>query len=266
LSEPRPIILKIGGSVITDKNGELAPHTEVIDRLAGEIQKANVKSLVVVHGGGSFGHPTAQKHAIKDGYKEDAQKMGFSETHHVMTVLNGLVMDALVWHVVPAVSVSPSSCIITENGRIRSFEDTPLRMMLNMGFYPVLFGDAVLDTKMGFTVLSGDQLVSALATSLKTERVIIGVDVDGIYDADPKVKKAAKMIDHLTLTELRSLQGILGKSTACDVTGGMFGKMTELVPAIEHGTQVSVVNATTAGNVYRALAGERVRGTTIQKE
>src|SRR4030043_878153 len=105
MSKAKPTILKIGGSVITDKNGELAARTEAINRLAEEIARANVKNLIIVHGGGSFGHPTAQKYGIKEGLKEDAQKVGFAETHHVMTVLTGLVMEALVGHKTPAIAV-----------------------------------------------------------------------------------------------------------------------------------------------------------------
>ena len=118
MTETKTTILKIGGSVITDKDGDLAARTEVINRLAEETQRANLKNLIIVHGGGSFGHPTAQKYGIKDGLKEETQKLGFAETHHVMTVLNGLVMDALVWHNIPAVSVTPSSCVVTENTNI----------------------------------------------------------------------------------------------------------------------------------------------------
>ena len=65
----KPIVLKLGGSVITDKNGELAARTEVINRLAEEIALARKESLIIIHGGGSFGHPTANKHAIKEGLK-----------------------------------------------------------------------------------------------------------------------------------------------------------------------------------------------------
>ena len=114
MNEAKPVILKIGGSAITDKTGELAAKTEIINRLAEEIKRADLDNLIIVHGGGSFGHPTAAKYGIKDGYKEDpTQKLGFAETHHVMTVLNGLVMDALIWHEIPAISIAPSSCIIT---------------------------------------------------------------------------------------------------------------------------------------------------------
>jgi isopentenyl phosphate kinase len=267
LSEPRlDTILKIGGSVITDKNEELAARTQEMNRLAGEIHKADARNLAVVHGGGSFGHPSAQRHAIKDGFKQDSQKIGFSETHHVMTVLNGLFMDSLICQNALAVSVTPSSCMLTENGRIKHFEDTPLRILLKLGFIPVLYGDAVFDTTLGFTILSGDQIVSTLATRFGARRIIIGVDVDGLYDADPKALKTAKMFKHLTLDELKKLQNNLCKPTGCDVTGGMLGKISELVPAIEQNIKVDIVNATKPNLIYKSLRGEQVEGTIIRKE
>jgi len=262
----RLTILKVGGSVITDKDKELDAKTQVMNRLAEEIRQANVQNLIVVHGGGSFGHPTAQKYDIRAGLKEENQKIGFAETHHLMTVLNGLFMDSLVWHNIPAVSITPSSCITTENGRIRRFEDAPLKMLLNLGFIPVLYGDAVLDTKSGFTVLSGDQVVSALAIRFDAQRIVVGVDVDGLFSGDPKVEKNPRLFTHLTLEELRKLSDKIGKPSACDVTGGMPGKVMELLPAIEHGIPVTIVNATKPNYIYKALRGEKVEGTSIEKE
>jgi len=265
MSEAKPVILKIGGSVITDKNGELAARTEVINRLAEETQKAGVKNLIIVHGGGSFGHPTAQKYGIKEGLRDEAQKVGFAETHHVMTVLNGLVMDALVWHSVPAFSMAPSCCVVTENGRIKLCDDTVLKSLLKMGFVPVLYGDAVLDAKLGFTVLSGDQLVAYMARKFGASKIVIGVDTDGLYDADPKVEKNAKLYSRLTLSELEKVKSKLGGSTASDVTGGMLGKISELIPAVAQGIPVVMVNASKTNRVYKALTGEKVEGTVIEK-
>lgn len=266
MSEVKPTILKIGGSVITDKNGELAAHTEVINRLAEEIQKAKLQSLVIVHGGGSFGHPIAQKYGIKEGLREEKQKVGFTETHHVMTVLNGLVMDSLVWHNIPAISVTPSCCIVTENGRIKTFEDAIFRSYLKMGLVPVLYGDATLDRKLGFTVLSGDQIVSHLAKKLHAKKIVIGVDTDGLYDTDPKEDKNAKLYSHLTIAEFEKIKAKLGGSTAADVTGGMLGKVYELMLAVELGIPVKMVNAAKPNHVYKALVGEDVEGTVIEKE
>jgi isopentenyl phosphate kinase len=265
MSEAKPIILKLGGSVITDKNGELAAKTEDINRIAEEIKRSNTESLVIVHGGGSFGHPTAQKYGIKDGLKDPSQKLGFSETHHVMTVLNGLIMDALVWHEIPSLSITPSSCVVTENGRIKHFDETVLRRCIQMGFVPVLYGDAVLDEKMGFTVLSGDQLVAYLAVKLNAEKIVIGVDTDGLYEADPKVDKNAKPYLRLNLDQLKRVQAKFGKAQTTDVTGGMAGKIAELIPAVEAGISVQIINATRNLRVLRGLTGERIEGTIIEK-
>jgi isopentenyl phosphate kinase len=264
MNEMRTTVLKIGGSVITDKNGDLAAKTEVINRLAEEIAKANLKNLIVVHGGGSFGHPIAQKWALKNGYKEPAQKLGFAETHHVMTVLNGLVMDALIWHEVPAVSVAPSCGFVTEDGRIKSSECTLVERMMKMGFTPVLYGDATLDDKLGFAVLSGDQLVTYLALKFNACKIVMSIDCDGLYDVNPKIDKNAKLYSHLALKELREIQGKLAKPTAADVTGGISGKVNELIPGIEKGIPVSIVNGTKPSRVYRALIGEEVEGTVIE--
>jgi len=266
LNDAKPLILKIGGSAITDKTEELAAKTEIINRLAEEIKRADLDNLIIVHGGGSFGHPTAAKYGIKDGYKDDpTQKLGFAETHHAMTILNGLVMDALIWHEIPALSVAPSSCFITENGKIKYFDDSILQAMAKMVFTPVMYGDAVLDEKLGFTVISGDQLVAYLAIKYKAQKIVIGVDTDGLFDSDPKTNPNAKPYKHLTLAELKEIQPKLGKAAGADVTGGMAGKIAELIPAIEQGVHVTITGATKGSSVYRALTDQSVLGTEIEK-
>ncbi len=266
MSEKEITILKIGGSVITDKKGELAARTEVINRLSEEIQKANIKNLVIVHGGGSFGHPAAKKYGIKAGLKHEGQKVGFAETHHVMTVLNGLVMDSLVWHNIPAISIAPSCCIITENGRIKTFDYKIIETYVKMGFTPVLYGDATLDEKLGFTILSGDQIVAYLAIKLGASKIVIGVDTDGLYDADPKIESNPKLYTHLTLIKLKKVQNRLSNSISPDVTGGMPGKVAELIPAVEKGIPITMVNAGKANRTLKALTGAKVEGTLIEKE
>jgi isopentenyl phosphate kinase len=266
MNDARPIILKLGGSAITDKTAEASPKTQIINRLAEEIKRADLDNLIVVHGGGSFGHPTAAKYGIKDGYKEDpTQKFGFAETHHMMTVLNGLVMDALIWHEIPAISVAPSSCVVTEDGRVKFFDETVLKSMAKLIFTPVMYGDAVMDEKLGFTVLSGDQLVAYLAIRYKATKIVVGTDTDGLFDSDPKTNPNAKPYKNLTLKELKEIQPKLDKAPGTDITGGMAGKISELIPAIEAGVHVTVTGATKGLSIYRALTDQSVLGTEIEK-
>jgi len=266
MNDVRPVILKLGGSAITDKTVEACPKNEVINRLAGEIKRADLDNLIIIHGGGSFGHPTAAKYGIQSGYKDDfTQKFGYAETHHMMTILNGIVMDALILHENPAVSIAPSNCIVTENGKIKNFDETVLKAMSKLSFTPVLYGDTVMDEKLGFTILSGDQLVTYFALKYNAEKIIIGVDTDGIFETDPKADPEAKPIKHLTLSELKMLQPKLGKATGTDVTGGMGGKIAELIPAVEAGIPITVTGATKSLSIYRALTDKSVLGTVIEK-
>ncbi|MDH5664413.1 MAG: isopentenyl phosphate kinase [Candidatus Bathyarchaeota archaeon] len=261
----KPTVLKLGGSVITNKEKPLTPNLPAIERSASEISRANVSRLVLVHGGGSFGHPIAKQYSIEEGYRDQPQIMGFSKTRQAMTTLNKLVVDSLIQHNIPAVTVQPSSCTITKQGRINVMEERPLRKLLEMGFVPVLYGDAVLDSDKGFAILSGDQLVSSLATRLEAERIIIGIDVDGLYTLDPKTDPKARLIKHITPHELRKMQHKIGKARVTDVTGGMLGKVLELMPAVEKGIKVIIANAAKPSNVYKALKGESVVGTVIER-
>jgi len=260
------IVLKLGGSVITDKEKPMTPNIDAIERLAKEIADAIVERFIIVHGGGSFGHPLAKQYKIKEGYEKPSQIEGFSKTHQAMLELNKLVVDALIQHNIAAFSVSPSSCIVTKAGRIQIFYDSTLTRLMDTGFVPVLFGDAVLDNNKGFTILSGDQLVSALAVRLKASKIIIGVDVDGLNTADPKTDTSAQLISHITLRELKTLLRNIEEAKVTDVTGGMLGKILELMPAVKADIPTTIVNATKEGNIYKALRGEKVVGTLIEKE
>ena len=134
-----------------------------------------------------------------------------------------------------------------------------------MGFVPVLYGDAVFDSEKGFAILSGDQLVSSLAIELGADRIIMGMDEDGLYTKDPKRDRLVPLFDHLSLEELKSLKHTIEETEETDVTGGMPRKMLELIPAVEHNIQTMIVNATEHLRVYKALKGEKVRGTIFEK-
>ena len=78
-------ILKLGGSVVTLKDRPRTPNTEAITRLATEVATAGPRRLIIVHGGGSYGHPLV-RHSLS-GYKSSNQLAGFSLTHQAMVEL-----------------------------------------------------------------------------------------------------------------------------------------------------------------------------------
>ena len=103
-------ILKLGGSVITDKSKKYSFKKEVVNRLSAEIKKAN-KELIIVHGAGSFGHILAKEYDLNSGYKNDKQLQGFSLTHAMVQKLNTMVLDSLHEHGIAAVSIPPHAVL-----------------------------------------------------------------------------------------------------------------------------------------------------------
>lgn len=258
------MVLKLGGSVITIKEKPMTADLGNIQRLAEEIAASGPRRLVVVHGGGSFGHPVAERYGIAEGFTSREQALGFSETHLAMVVLNSLIVEALVGLAVPAISVTPSSFLVTDGGRIGVSDFDVVRRLVDGGIMPILYGDAVLDRSRGFSILSGDQLAVRLSVELGVSRLVFAVDVDGVYTSNPKLSTDAKLIERLSLERLREMVDVGGALTT-DVTGGMLGKVSEAAVAVEAGVEVLIVNASRPGVILKALRGEPVTGTFLTR-
>ena len=264
------IILKLGGSVITRKDS-LTPTLDSnnLTRIAREISDSSHNKLIVVHGAGSYGHPYAKEYAIGSEIKSTQEltrkKMGFSKTQNSVKNLNALVCQHLLEQEIPTVSIQPSSFIKTQNKRIISADLDLISKYLDLGFVPVLYGDVVLDmdTKIKMAVLSGDQIIKYLAENLKPEKVILGSDVDGIYNKDPKKHPDAHLIKVVTSHE--DLESTDTTQTV-DVTGGMGGKLGELLEIAKIGIESEIINANHDNNIKRALNGEKGIGTLIRNE
>jgi len=220
---------------------------------------------VIVHGGGSFGHPVALKYEIAEGYESRRQLMGLSLTHRAMEKLNAHVIDALQKVGIPAIAIQPSACAVVNEGRIIFMELAPVRKLLELGLVPVLYGDAMPDLGKGMSILSGDQLVVHLAKDLGAERVILGADVDGVHTIDPKKDKEAKLIPEITPTNWLEVEKSLGRPDGPDVTGGIANKIKELLTLAERGVEAEIVNAMKPNVLKRAILGEHGLGTKIRK-
>ena len=257
-------VLKLGGSVITAKDEPMTADQDNVMRLCEEVKAAWPMPLIIVHGGGSFGHPVASKYGIAEGFTSQRQVPGYARTHQAMVMLNSIVVDALLDLGVPAVSVTPSSFITTSDGRIDAVDFWIVGRLVVRGILPILYGDAVLDRRRGFCILSGDQLAVRLATELGASRLIFGVDVDGVFTSNPKLAPDARLIKRLPLEKLEGFIKI-GRALTTDVTGGMLGKVSEAREAIEAGVEVQIVNATKRDVILKALRGEPVTGTILTR-
>lgn len=255
------IILKLGGSLITDKTRQFRVRSGVLKRLADEIKEGVKGELIIVHGGGSFGHPVANKYRLQDGFNNKEQIEGIVLTRKAMGELSRNVINAFHEHKLPVVAIQPSANITCKKGRIEDINTEVIKRFLELDTIPVLFGDVVIDKDIGFCILSGDQITTSLAEKFKADRVIFAADVDGIYDRDPKKFGNAKLIPKIASTDKDILNSL--KTQEGDVTGGIKGKLKEIIALAEKGVPSQIINATVPGRLKKALSGEKVTGTLI---
>jgi isopentenyl phosphate kinase len=262
------IILKLGGSVITKKEAkEPTINYDNLNRIAGEIASSSFDKLIIVHGAGSFGHPFAREYSIGSKIKDEDdfnyKKLGFCITQSWVKKLNSIVCESLREKEVLAVSIQPSSFIITNNKRIYSCDLNLINKYLELGFVPVIYGDVVvdMDESIKICVLSGDQIIHYFGENLKPYRVILGSDVDGIYTKDPKKYHDARLLETVSSCEDLSAEGSLN----VDVTGGMNGKLLELLELAEIGVESEIINAGREGLIKKALNHETGIGTVVKK-
>jgi isopentenyl phosphate kinase len=256
------IILKLGGSLITDKSKQFVVRADVLERLAEEIKEGSEEELIIVHGGGSFGHPVASKYNLQDGFKNKEQIDGIVETRKAMNELSRSVINAFHEQKLPVVAIQPSANITCKAGRIEDMDTGVIKKFLELGTIPVLFGDVVLDKELGFCILSGDQIVTFLAENFSADKVILAADVDGVYDKNPQKFDDAKLITEIKSTKADILDTL--KTRDGDVTGGIKGKIEELILLAKKGVPSQVINAMEPGRLKKALKGEEVTGTVVR--
>lgn len=245
-------VMKIGGSILTDKSSPGAARLEEIERVAEEIALMP-EGLVLVHGAGSFGHIPAKRHGLPERFSPE----GLLETHRSVVRLNDLVVEALGRAGVAPIPVHPLSCTLLRSGRIEHLSIEPLVEMLREGMMPVLHGDVAMDAVRRAGIVSGDQLVTYLARALRAEIVAVGSDVEGVL-------LSGRAMREITRSDLGLIDGALGGSAGVDVTGGMRRKLLELLDLADDGFSSVIFDASKEGNIIAALRGDHV-GTLIRR-
>jgi len=258
LERPPPVIVKLGGSVLTRKRRVEALRPKVLHRLAAELA-ASTAPVIVLHGAGSFGHPGAQRFGLakppEPGRSPEERRRGAAIVSAEVRRLHLEVLRALVaagdrpWSV-PAATVAANRA-----GRLDALDLTPFRSSLSAEMRPVSFGDVVPDTEWAHSILSADAIAVELVRRLGVRRVLFLSDVEGIYDPAPSAKR--KVVEEVSEGLVARLKP---ESSGPDVTGGIRGKAESMLAISALGADAGLISGLKDGSLSRALRGERVFG------
>ncbi|MCK4758377.1 MAG: kinase, partial [Thermoplasmata archaeon] len=178
------ILVKLGGSAITDKSKELTARVDVISRLTKEIADSGKKCLVI-HGAGSYGHIKAKKYCLKEGTGHPEYRQGIIDVQMDVRILNGLVVDAFHAAGMPVASIPAGAMAVFEDGELVELPANVFRHYLDIGITPITFGDVVVDRSRGVCICSGDDIMLHLARELGIKKCLFVTSEDGIYPDYP---------------------------------------------------------------------------------
>jgi isopentenyl phosphate kinase len=272
------VLLKLGGSLITDKTRPYTPLLDVMDDLARQLATA-VRTqpelrLLIGHGAGSFGHVAASEYKTREGFprpsplthrerdtNEDNYWKGFAEVWYQASALNRYVMEALHKAGLRTIALPPSGSVIASDGQVSVWETTPIRMALAAGMVPVIFGDVVFDEVRGGTILSTENLFSYLVKAMAPDRVLLAGLEEAVWEDFPA---RTRRIERITPESFEEIKHGVGASAAADVTGGMEAKVREMLDLVQEnpGLKIQIFSGTQPENLVRGLLGETL-GTEI---
>lgn len=262
----RIILIKLGGSLITDKSRPYTAKPQVIRRLAKEVKYCWDKGyrFLIAHGGGSFPHTSALKYKTAEGLKDGESVFGLAVVQQDAFAINRIVNKIFLEEGLPVLSFIPSSFSFAENGKLLELFVNPIIQALEIDALPVVFGDVILDKKKGCCIFSGettlDNLIgSLLKGGLKIEKVIQVGNTDGVYD------EKGKTIPEISPTSFKTIKKSVSSAKTVDVTGGMLHKIEESLKMAKKGIDCLIISGEKKKALLKAILEEPVQGTLVTR-
>jgi len=254
------IVIKCGGRVLLDP--------DLFNNFINDITILKKLELtpIVIHGGG-----LRIKKKLDELNIETKFIMGLRVTDEkvikivedVMIEFNKEIVDALEKKMCKAksVTIKENNVIYVEQknkelgyvGKITKVNDKLIKNLIKENFIPVI-SPMGLDEKKQIYNINADTAAGALATSLKSRRLMLMTDVEGVYD------KNKKLISEIKSTEAEKL---IYDETISD---GMIPKIRTCINAVNNGVRgVVVIDGRKPHSILFELFSDKGSGTLIRK-
>lgn len=244
------ILIKLGGSIITNKEKPLSPRKKVVENIAKNLKKIN-EPIIIVHGGGSFGHYWSVKYDMHTKPKK-YDMHGVAIVKNSMIDLNKIILNAFVKSNLNPYSLPPTDFMSGNNPVVKKVKE--IEKIAKAGLIPITYGDALWYGNNKTYILSGDKIMTHLAKILKPRLVIFALNEDGLY-SDLKTRKL--------IYELKGENPKISENKM-DVTGGMTRKVDEAIIIAKSGMNVFFVNGNKPKRIVKAVKNRRYEGTLFR--
>lgn len=245
------ILIKLGGSIITNKERPLSPRIATIKKIVKQLKKIR-EPIVIVHGGGSFGHYWSVRYDMHTKPKK-YDFHGLSIVKNSMVGLNKLILDEFAKNKLNPYCLPPTDFMSGNRPVLAKIRE--IKQIASSGLIPITFGDALWYGNKKSYILSGDRIMSILAEILRPRLSIFALNVDGLY-SDLKTK-------HL-IYEMKN-EKVAIQDIPMDVTGGMKRKVEEAKRISHMGLDVFFVNGNKPERIVSAVTKNKFEGTLFRE-
>jgi len=244
------ILIKLGGSIITNKERPLSPKKKTIENIARYLKKID-EPIIIVHGGGSFGHYWSVKYDMHTKPMK-YNILGVSIVKNSMIELNKIILDIFLKNNLNPYCLPPTDFM--SGDKPIAYKVKEIEKIANERLIPITFGDALWYGNKKTYILSGDKIMTYLSKILRPRLSIFALNEDGLY-SDLKSKKL--------IHELKRENPIISKNDM-DVTGGMTRKVEEAIKISKMGIDVFFVNGNKPERIVKAVKNRKFEGTVFR--
>jgi len=254
------IVIKYGGNVLIDRN--------VFNNFIEDIFLLNKLglSVVVVHGGGPRIEKELKKEKIQTKFLNGLRvtdKKVIKIVENVLIDFNNDIVNSLNKKGSKAVSVNSkvnNIISVVPDRQELGFVGIPnkididiIKDMINKNQIPVVAPLGLDIGNLSYNI-NGDTAASAIAKKLKSRRLLLMTNVEGVYDDRKNLISEIKPFDIENLIKLKIVQG------------GMIPKIQNCIDAVENGVRgVVILDGRKPHSILNEIFSDQGAGTLIRK-
>ena len=258
--ENEKIVIKYGGNVLIDRNvfNNFISDINVLNRLG--------LSVVVVHGGGPRIKRELDKKKIVSKFInglrvtdkniiDTVEEVLIDFNKDIASSLKKLGTQAAMFHTKTdnVIEVDPEREELGFVGIPNKINDNLIQSALDQNKIPIISPLGLGKSKQTYNI-NGDTAASAIAKKLKSRRLILMTNVEGVYDDQKKLISEIKPFDLENLIKWKVVQG------------GMIPKIENCVDAVQNGVRgVVILDGRKPHSVLHEIFSDKGSGTLIRE-
>ena len=258
--ENEKIVIKYGGNVLIDRNvfNNFISDINVLNRLG--------LSVVVVHGGGPRIKRELDKKKIVSKFInglritdkniiDTVEEVLIDFNKDIASSLNKLGSQAAMFHTKNdnIIEVVPEREELGFVGIPNKINDGLIHNALNENKIPIIAPLGLGKNEQTYNI-NGDTAASAIAKKLRSRRLILMTNVEGVYDDQKKLISEIKPFDLKNLIEWKVVQG------------GMIPKIENCVDAVQNGVKgVVILDGRKPHSILHEIFSDKGSGTLIRE-